>query len=539
MRAERRAMAGYAHGGAENDSNRRHRGLQFGAMRTAASTARARLARPRVDLLLTPSVAALACDGDTDAARGRGLWRGLSATSLVLLGVGCIIGAGIFVLTGTAAATNAGPAVSLSFLLGAAVCAMAGLCYAEMASAVPVTGSAYTYAYATLGEIVAWIIGWDLILEYAFGAVAVAIGWSGYAVSLSHAIGLPIGARFTAPPLAYDALHGTWAASGAVVNAPAMLIVAALSALLVVGTRESAALNNVIVAIKVTIILVFVVAGACFVNTANWITPSNPSGAFIPPNQAPGVFGWSGVLRGAAVVFFAYIGFDAVSTAAQESRDPRRSVPIGILASLAICALLYVAVSAVLTGIVPYDRLNVAAPIAVGIDATGLTWLEPLVSLGAVLGLTSAILVLLLGQSRILFAMARDGLLPPWGARIHPRFRTPVIGTLVTGGAAALGAGVLPLEVVAQLVSIGTLMAFAVVCLGVLRLRITQPLLPRPFKAPALYVVAPAGALSAIALMLGLPSATWLRLLIWGLLGLAVYGLYGVRHSRAQRAARG
>jgi APA family basic amino acid/polyamine antiporter len=463
------------------------------------------------------------------------LRRDLSALSLVALGIGCTIGAGIFVLTGTAAATNAGPAVSLSFLISALVCACAGLCYAEMASAVPVAGSAYTYAYATLGELIAWIIGWDLILEYAFGAAAVAIGWSGYVVSLLGELGVPISPRLATAPFAYDAASGAWSSSGALLNLPAMLIVAALSGLLILGTAESSRLNNVIVAVKATIILLFVVAGAFYFDARNWVTPANPDGAFIPPNQGPGLFGWSGVMRAAAVVFFAYIGFDAVSTAAQEARNPRRDLPIGVLGSLAVCALLYVLVSAVLTGIVPYTRLNVPDPIAVGIRATGLTWLAPLISLGAVLGLTSAVLVLLLGQTRIVLSMSRDGLLPAWGARIHPRWRTPHVSTLLVGSMVALAAGLLPIGVVAQLVSIGTLMAFAVVCVGVLQLRRSHPDLPRGFRVPAIGLVAPAGALAALALMAGLPAATWIRLLVWAAIGLAVYSFYSVRHSRARR----
>ncbi len=473
---------------------------------------------------------------DADGGAGRGaLKRTLSASSLVALGVGCIIGAGIFVLTGNAAATNAGPAVSLSFLLSALVCAFAGLCYAEMASSVPVSGSAYTYAYATLGEFIAWIIGWDLILEYAFGATAVAIGWSGYVVSFMQGVGLPISPRLAASPLAYDAATGAWSFTGALVNLPAMIIVAGMTALLVVGMSETSRFNNIIVAIKVTIVVIFVVAGAFYFDTFNWITPGNPKGDFIPPNEEPGVFGWSGVLRGAAIVFFAYIGFDAVSTAAQEARNPRRDMPIGILGSLLICALLYVLVSLVLTGIVPYDRLNVADPIAVGIDATGLTWLEPLVKLGAVLGLTSAILVLLLGQARIFFSMSKDGLLPAFGARIHPRFRTPYVSSLLIAAVVMALAGTLPINMVAQLVSIGTLMAFAIVCIGVLVLRIRHPEMPRAFKVPAIWLVAPAGACSAVFLMMGLPGATWWRLLIWGAIGLCIFFLYSMRHSRIRR----
>ena len=487
------------------------------------------------DLFAKKSFADLKQEADS-ASGSNALKRTLSATSLVALGVGCIIGAGIFVLTGNAAATNAGPAVSLSFLLSAFVCALAGLCYAEMASSVPVAGSAYTYAYATLGEFIAWIIGWDLILEYAFGATAVAIGWSGYVVSFMKGVGLPISPRLAASPLAYDAATGAWSTTGALVNLPAMLIIAAMTALLIVGTSESSRFNNVIVAIKVTIVALFIIAGAFYFDTANWVTAGNPEGQFIPPNEGSGVFGWSGVLRGAAIVFFAYIGFDAISTAAQESTNPRRDMPIGILGSLLICAVLYVMVSVVLTGIVPYDKLDVADPIAVGIDATGLTWLEPLVKLGAVLGLTSAILVLLLGQARIFFSMSRDGLLPAWGARIHPRFHTPYVSSLLIAVVVMALAGTLPINMVAQLVSIGTLMAFAIVCIGVLVLRVRQPDMPRAFKVPAIWLVAPAGALSALLLMLGLPGATWLRLVIWGAIGLCVYFLYSMRHSRLRIA---
>jgi APA family basic amino acid/polyamine antiporter len=473
---------------------------------------------------------------EADSAGSGALRRTLSASSLVALGVGCIIGAGIFVLTGNAAATNAGPAVSLSFLLSAFVCGLAGLCYAEMASSVPVAGSAYTYSYATLGEIIAWIIGWDLILEYAFGATAVAIGWSGYVVSFMQGVGMPISPRLAASPLAYDATTGAWSFTGALINLPAVLIVAGMTVLLIGGTSESSRVNNVIVAIKVTIVVLFIVAGAFYFDTSNWVTPANPKGNFIPPNEGDGLFGWSGVLRGAAIVFFAYIGFDAVSTAAQEAKNPRRDMPIGILGSLLVCAVLYMLVSLVLTGIVPYDKLNVADPMAVGIDATGLTWLQPLVKLGAVLGLTSAILVLLLGQARILFSMANDGLLPAWAAKIHPRFRTPYVSSLLIAAIVMVLAGTLPINMVAQLVSIGTLMAFAIVCIGVLVLRVRQPDMPRAFKVPAIWVVAPAGALSAVFLMFGLPAATWWRLVIWGAIGLCVYFLYSMQRSRLRKS---
>ena len=451
-----------------------------------------------------------------EAARGA-LRRSLGPLNLTALGIGSIIGTGIFVLTGTAASQNAGPALVISMIISAIGCAFSGLCYAEFASMVPVAGSAYTYAYATAGELFAWIIGWDLILEYALSTSTVAVGWSGYFVSLMRDAGITFPAALAAPPS----------------NLPAAFIVALVATLLVIGIKESADTNTLLVVVKTIVLVVFVVAGAAYVNRAN-LTP------LVPPNAGQfGRFGWSGVLRGAGVMFFAYIGFDAVSTAAQEAKNPARDMPIGILGSLGICTVLYVLVAIVLLGIVPYQRLNVADPLAVGIDATGLTWLSPVIKIAALFGLFSTMIVTLLAQTRIFYSMSRDGLLPPIFAAVHPRFRTPHLSTILTGSIIALVSMLTPIDLLAQLVSIGTLLAFVLVSIGVVILRRTLPDAPRPFQTPGVPWVPLAGAAICLAQMVGLPVATWERLLIWLLAGLVLYVAYGRRHALTEIAVRG
>jgi len=460
-----------------------------------------------------------------------GLRKSLGPFSIIAMGIGAIIGAGIFVLTGTAAAQYAGPALVLSFVLGGIACAFVGLCYAELAAMIPVSGSSYTYTYATLGELMAWIIGWDLILEYTMGAATVAVGWSGYAQSLLSSLGLHLPPVLTqATGSAVRLADGT--ETVALFNLPAALIALCLTGLLILGTRESTRLNNAMVAVKLTIVLLFILIGAAHVTPANW----HP---FLPANTGEfGHFGWSGVLRGAGVVFFAFIGFDAISTAAQEAKSPQRDMPIGILGSLAVCTLLYVLVAGVLTGLVPYAGLNVADPIARGIDVIGLGWLSGLIKIGALAGLTTVILVLLYGQGRIFLAMARDGLLPPVFARLHPRLQTPWIGQLLIGLVVATIAAMVPIGILGEMVSIGTLFAFVLVCGAVLYLRRSEPDTARPFRAPGVPIVPLLGMGFSLLLMVGLPPDTWLRLVIWMAIGLVIYALYGRHHSRLRQATR-
>ena len=455
--------------------------------------------------------------------------------NLIALGVGAVIGAGIFVITGAAAAQFAGPAIALSFVVAGLGCAFAGLCYAELASMIPVSGSAYTYAYASLGEFIAWIIGWDLVLEYAFSAATVASGWGANTISLLQDFGIHFPPELAGTPgqqvVLADGRHVT-----AVFNLPAFLIVCVVTLILIIGIRESANLNVAIVFVKVGTVLVFIAVAAAFlvkhpdVARSNWFP-------FIPPNTgAFGSYGLSGIARGAATIFFAYIGFDAVTTAAQEARNPQRDMPIGLLGSLAVCTILYLVVAVALTGVVHYSKLNVAAPVATAIDATGVRWGSLLIKSGTFAGLTTVMLTTLLGQSRIFFVMSKDGLLPAWVGAIHPRFRTPWISSIVVGLAIALVAGLLPIDVLGNLVSIGTLFAFIIVCAGVWILRRTQRDMFRPFRTPAVPLVPVLGIGLSLLLMVSLPIDTWIRLFVWLAIGLVIYFGYGRRHSRLRGA---
>ncbi len=457
------------------------------------------------------------------------LKRVLTARHLVMLGIGAVIGAGIFVLTGQAAAHHAGPAIVLSFILAGTACALAGLCYAEFASMLPVSGSAYSYSYATLGEVVAWFIGWMLVLEYLFAASTVAVGWSGYMNSLLGTLGMALPDQLANAPLAYR--NGAISFTGAIINLPAVLIVTAISVVCYIGITQSAFVNSIVVAIKVAVILLFIAFGLKFVDPDNW-TP------FIPEAQGPGQFGWGGVIRAASIVFFAYIGFDAVSTAAGEAKNPQRDMPIGILGSLAICTLLYIVVSGVLTGLLPYEQLGTAKPVATALEAyPSLLWLKTVVEIGAIAGLSSVILVMLMGQPRIFYAMAKDGLIPQVFSRVHPKFRTPHVGTVIVGIIAATLAGLLPIGVLGELVSMGTLLAFATVSIGVLVLRYTRPELPRPFRVPFAPVVCTLGAAVCLLLFSWSFAENWLWMSCWITAGMLIYFCYGYRHSRLRNAA--
>ena len=453
------------------------------------------------------------------------LKRTLTAKHLVLLGMGAVIGAGIFVLTGQAAANHAGPAIMLSFVLAGLACAFAGLCYAEFSALLPVSGSAYSYSYATLGEFIAWFIGWCLVLEYLFASSTVAVGWSGYFVSfLTTTLGLPFPAELAGAPLAW--VDGGFVRTANMFNLPAVMIVAAVSGLCYVGITQSAFINGIVVAIKTAVIAAFLGFGFFYVDPANW-TP------FIPENVGPGQFGMDGVFRAATIVFFAYIGFDAVSTAAGEAKNPQRDMPIGILGSLAICTVIYIAVSAVLTGMLPYTELNTAKPVATALEAyPNLAWLKTAVEIGAIAGLSSVILVMLMAQPRIFYTMSRDGLLPKVFGKVHPKHQTPYVGTIVVGIAACLLAGLMPLSVLGELVSMGTLIAFATVCLGVLVLRRTRPELHRPFRVPFATIICPLGFLSCMFLFFQSFREHWHLFVAWTIIGMAIYFLYGRRHSK-------
>jgi len=460
------------------------------------------------------------------------LERTLTARHLVLLGVGAVIGAGIFVLTGQAAAVHAGPAIMLSFVLAGIACALAGLCYAEFAALLPVSGSAYSYAYSTLGEFVAWFIGWCLVLEYLFASSTVAVGWSSYLVSfLTSTLGLPFPALLAEAPISWNG--SGFVSTGSILNLPAILIVAAVTGLCYRGITQSAFANAIVVAIKIAVIAAFLAFGAQYIDPGNWVP-------FIPESQGPGRFGFDGVTRAAAVVFFAYIGFDAVSTAAGEARNPQRDMPIGILGSLAICTLVYIAVCAVLTGMTHYSLLGTAKPVVTALEPyPALAWLKIATEVGAIAGLSSVILVMLMAQPRIFYSMSRDGLLPRVFGKVHPRHHTPHISTIIVGVVACALAGLMPLSVLGELVSMGTLLAFATVCAGVLVLRRTQPDLPRPFRVPMAVLICPLGVLACLYLFWQPFVEHWRIFVGWTLFGLVVYFGYGYRHSRLRIGFKG
>ena len=455
------------------------------------------------------------------------LKRTLTGTQLMMLGVGAVIGAGIFVLTGQAAAEHAGPAIMLSFILAGIACAFAGLCYAEFSAMMPVSGSAYSYSYATLGEFVAWFIGWCLVLEYLFAASTVAVGWSGYLNSFLGTLGMPIPDLFATAPLTFS--EGEFTRTGAILNLPAVFIVALVTGIGYVGITQSAMANAIVVAIKITVILLFIGFGIAYIDPANWVP-------FIPENEGPGRFGMDGVMRAAAIVFFAYIGFDAVSTAAGEAKNPQRDMPIGILGSLVICTIIYIAMCAVLTGMLPYSQLGTPKPVATALEAyPSLLWLKTLVEIAAIAGLSSVILVMLMAQPRIFYSMSRDGLLPKLFGKVHPKYHTPYIGTIIVGVIAATLAGFLPIGLLGEMVSMGTLLAFATVCAGVLILRYTKPGLHRPFRVPLAIIVCPLGVLSCLYLFAQPFMEYWFLFLGWTAIGMLIYFGYGYRHSKLRQ----
>ncbi len=452
----------------------------------------------------------------------------LTPFSLVMLDIGCIIGAGLFSITGIAAADNAGPAVIISFVIAAIGCAFAGLCYSELATMIPVSGSAYTYTYASMGELLAWTIGWNLILEYAIGAATVSISWSAYFVDLLHNWHIYLPTHILASPWQSIRLQDGSTVYG-MINLPAVLIVGIITAILIRGIQESSFINTIMVILKVSIVIIFIILGYFYINPANY----EP---FIPENTGHfGEYGWSGIFRAAGVVFFAYIGFDSVSTAAQEAINPKKAIPIGILGSLLICTVLYILFAYVMTGLVPYKQLNVAAPVAVAIDRTPFWWLNWMVKIGILLGFTSVMLVLLLGQSRIFYAMARDGLLPRIFSEIHPTLKTPWRCNLILMVFVMLFSAFAPLSLVGHMTSIGTLFAFALVCAGVLMLRYQHPEYPRPFRTPWVPWVPCLGILICCTMMASLGMDNWLRLLIWLMIGMLVYFFYGRHHSKLSK----
>ena len=463
-------------------------------------------------------------------ASGNELHRALTATQLTLLGIGGIIGTGIFVLTGTAAANHAGPALALSFIVAGIGCTLAGLCYAEFAAMIPVSGSAYSYSYATLGEGVAWFIGWNLVLEYLFAVATVSVGWSGYATSLLDQLGLHIPNQLSHAPFdsVGDGIH--LVRTGAIINVPAMAIVAAIATICYIGIKQSAVFNSVIVTIKVAVIILFILFGMSYINTANWGTDWH--------SYAPN--GFAGIGAGAAYIFFAYIGFDAVSTTAQEAKNPQRDLPIGMIASLAICTVLYIAVAGVLTGMVHWQQINIEAPVAVAFLDRGLSTASHIITLGALAGLTSVMLVMLLGQTRVLYSMANDGLLPKkFFAAVHPKFRTPWKNTILVGLLAAVVGSVTPIDDIGKMVNIGTLLAFVIVSISVMVLRRTNPSQPRPFRTPWVPLVPILGVISNGYMMYKLGWMNWARLIIWLVIGLIVYFTYSVKHSRVKALQSG